>query len=164
MASASKEGQFTYYESYPRCCCGQDIDGKPTPISPNCDPKAPKDECDDYSGCKYMGDLAAYGHKSFDWVQSHNIVSFYDDSDPNNKNWDNNYAKKTIRIDKTYNGKFYSFNATIADQCGNGDCDNCCSKNSRPSGYLIDMEYYTVLNNFGTLDAVGGTLEFHIYN
>ena len=59
---------FTYYDSYPKCC----------PDNPNYDPKASKEECDDYSGCKYSGDFAAIGHKSFDYVKSHDLVAFYD--------------------------------------------------------------------------------------
>merc|ERR1711959_750240 len=58
---------WTYYDSYPACC----------PDNPNYDPKAPTDECDDYSGCKYSGDFAYIDHKSFKWVQSHNIVAFF---------------------------------------------------------------------------------------
>lgn len=50
LLSVSGNAMMTYYESYPRCCCG----AKGTPVSPNCDPNAPKGECDDYSGCKYM--------------------------------------------------------------------------------------------------------------
>ena len=49
---------FTYYDSYPACC----------PDNPNYNPKAPTGECDDYSGCKYSGDFAAIGHKSFSYV------------------------------------------------------------------------------------------------
>eukprot|EP01034_Spumella_vulgaris_P024794 gene24794-31173_t len=61
-------------------------------------------------------------------------------------------------------GKVHKFNATIADTCGNGDCNNCCAKNSKPSGYLVDMEYYTLLNNYGTVDAASGSLSFVVYD
>ncbi len=151
---------FTYYDSYPQCC----------PDSPNYDPKASTEECDDYSGCKYMGDLAGYvtpsnpdGYKSFDFVKSNNLIAFYDDSDRTGSHWLDKYALRTINLKKTYNGKVYQFNATIADTCGNRDCNNCCSRNARPSGFLVDMEYYTVLNNFGTTDAVSGSITFEIY-
>ncbi len=50
--------QLTYYDSYPMCC----------PNSPNYDPHAPKDECDDYSGCKYIGDFANGEHLSLTQV------------------------------------------------------------------------------------------------
>ena len=63
---------FTWYSSYAFCC----------PDNPNYDPKASKEECDDYSACEYAGDFAAIGHKSFDYVKSNNLVAFYDNSDP----------------------------------------------------------------------------------
>jgi hypothetical protein len=149
VASLSSTARNTYYDSYPKCC----------PASPNYDPKAPTDECDDYSGCKYMGDFAAFctnsnpdGHVSIDYVKSHNLISFYDNSD------------KTVQLTKTYNGKTYKFNATIADTCGNSDCNNCCSRNSDPNtGYLVDMEYYTVINNFGNINAASGSVSFVIF-
>lgn len=117
-----------------------------------------------------MGDLAGYvttdnpdGLVSFDFVQSTNLVSFFDNSDAAGKNWNNNYKLKTIKISKTYNGKTVSFDAIIADTCGNLDCNGCCSINAkRYGGYLVDMEYYTVLRNFGSLDAADGSLTFTI--
>jgi hypothetical protein len=151
---------FTYYQSYPMCC----------PDSPNYDPDYSTEECDDYSGCKYMGDLAAFqteenpdGYVSFEYVETHNLVAFYDDNDPKGKNWSKNYANKTIQITKEYNGKVHVFNASIADTCGNRDCHNCCTKNAKPSGYLVDMEYYTLMNNFGTTDAADGSLSFIVF-
>lgn|SRR3990167_2274936 len=155
------EASFTYYDSYPDCC----------PNSPTYNPNAPTGECDDYSGCEYIGDFAGFvspsnpdGHVSLSYVESHNLVAFYDNSDPHGIHWKQNYANKTIEVSKQYNGQNYVFNCTIVDTCGNQDCDNCCSKNSYPSGYLIDMEYYTVMNNFGTTDAVGGQISYTIYN
>jgi hypothetical protein len=89
------------------------------------------------------------------------LVAFYDNSDPSGKNWSKNWANKTITVSKTCNGKSFTFNCLIADTCGNGDCDNCCAKNSdKKTGYLIDMEYYTVLNNFGTTDCADGSISF----
>ena len=71
QADLTGKASFTFYESYPRCCCGNivifDIDfgiarfiylrltgqhGWST--SPDCDKSAPKEECDDYSGCEHM--------------------------------------------------------------------------------------------------------------
>ncbi len=151
---------FTYYNSYPECCKD----------SPNYNPSAPTEECDDYSGCEYIGDMAGFvtpsnpdGHLSFDYVKSNNLIAFYDDSDRTGHNWFDKYALRTIMLKKEYNGKVYSFNATIGDTCGNRDCNNCCSRNSRPSGFLVDMEYYTVMNNFGTTNAVDGSISFEIY-
>lgn len=138
---------MTYYSSYATCCKG----------NPNYDPNADKEECDDYSACEYPGDFAAIGHKSFDYVKNTNIIAFYDDSDRSGSSFMRNYGGRTIKLRK--NGK--EFTALIADTCGNNDCDNCCHKNSK-GGFLIDLEYYTVLRNLGSTDAVGGTIEFTI--
>jgi hypothetical protein len=130
---------WTYYNSYPACC----------PDNPNYDPKAPTDECDDYSGCKYSGDFAYIDHKSFKWVQSHNIVAFFSTHGDNES-----YGGKTLRVsafDQT-------FEVQVADTCGDGDCDGCCTKNAKKNGgYLVDMEGYTVMNNYGrSLDDMAG--------
>ncbi len=140
------------------------------PKSPNCDPGAPKDECQDYSGCKYMGDFAAFmtdsnpdGHKSIDYVKTHNLVSFFDATDPKGNNFDTKWARKTIQITKTYNSKTYTFNATIADTCLDSDCSGCCTKNAGTTGFLVDVEYYTALNNFGTTNACSGTFNWKVF-
>ena len=146
-AGTWRTAAWTYFTSYPACCKN----------SPNYDPRADKTECRDYSGCKYLGDFAAIGHKSFDWVKGNNIVAFYDDSDPSGRNFRSRYGGKQIRIRK--NGK--EIVAQIADTCGNQDCNNCCHNNSR-GGFLLDMEYWTVMRNFGNTDSVGGTIEFQI--
>ncbi len=71
----------------------------------------------------------------------------------------NKYAKKTIQLTKGS----VTFNATIADTCKDSDCSGCCSANAKPSGFLVDMEYYTVLRRFGNTDAADGTLSFTIF-
>lgn len=149
-----RTASLTYYQSYPFCC----------PNSPNYDPTYPKDECDNYSGCEYIGDFAALGHESLAFVQTNNLVAFYDNYDPYNIFWERRYANKTIQLTKEYNGSTYVFNATIADACGNKDCNNCCAKNSRFNGYLVDMEYYTVMNNFNSTDAADGDIQFTIFD
>ena len=50
---------LTYYDSYPKCC----------PNSPNYDPTADKSECNDYSGCSYLGDFSSIGQQSYSYVQ-----------------------------------------------------------------------------------------------
>jgi len=45
---------------------------------------------------------------------------------------------------------------TVADTCGDGDCGGCCTQNAGSSGYLVDMEYWTVVNNFGSESAATG--------
>jgi hypothetical protein len=61
------------------------------------------------------------------------------------------YGNKYITITGTCLGLTKTFNALIADTCGNQDCSGCCARNANPTtGFLIDMEYHTVLRNFGT--------------
>jgi len=146
-AAGWRTAQLTTFTSYPACC----------PNSPVYDPNAPTDECDDYSGCKWMGEFAAIGKKSFSYVKSHNLVAFYDDSDRSGKNFMKNYGGKTIRLKK--NGK--TFDALIADTCGNDDCNGCCTQNSK-HGFLVDMEYWTAEKQIGGADNADGTIEFAI--
>lgn len=142
-----KKAQLTTYTSYPPCCKG----------SPAYDPKASKEECSDYSGCKYQGEFAAIGKKPFDWVKKKNIVAFYDDSDKKGAHFNKKYGGHKIKLKK--NGKV--FEAIIADTCGNSDCDNCCSKNSK-GGFLVDMEYWTAERNLGGAEHASGSIEFQI--
>ncbi len=94
---------------------------------------------------------------------SHNLVAFYDNSDPNGDNFQKRYGGKSITISKTCNGVYYNFTSIIADTCGNSDCNNCCAQNAdKTSGILVDMEYYTVLRNFGNTDCASGKITFSI--
>ncbi len=139
--------QLTTYTSYPRCCKG----------SPAYDPHASKEECEDYSGCKYQGEFAAIGKKSFEWVKDNAVIAFYDNADRSGKQFNKKYGGKKIRLRK--NGK--EFTAVIADTCGNSDCDDCCIKNSK-GGFLVDMEYWTAQRNIGGANKAEGTIEFQI--
>jgi len=143
-----RTAQLTTYTSYPRCCKG----------SPAYDPHADKSECEDYSGCKYEGEFAALGHKSFDWVKTNNLIAFYDNADKAGKEFNKKYGGKKIKLRK--NGK--EFTAVIADTCGNQDCDDCCIKNSK-GGFLVDMEYWTAQHNLGGASKADGTIEFQIF-
>ena len=60
-----------------------------------------------------IGEFAALGHKSFEFVEKNNLVVLFDNSDPDGIHWHERYANKTIEIFKMYNGKLVSFNATI---------------------------------------------------
>ena len=139
--------QLTTYTSYPRCCKG----------SPAYDPHASKEECEDYSGCKYQGEFAAIGKKPFEWVKDNAVVAFYDNADKQGKEFNKKYGGKKIRLRK--NGK--EFTAVIADTCGNSDCDDCCIKNSK-GGFLVDMEYWTAEHHIGGANKAEGTIEFQI--
>lgn len=98
-------------------------------------------ECDDNYGCTWQGYFAYKdGQHPLSWVQSNNIVSMYSTDGSHT-----GYKNKTIRIQ--VNGK--TIEVQVLDTCGDSDCGGCCTKNAAPSGNLIDIEYYTYLNNFG---------------
>lgn len=130
-----KKATATWYSSYPECCHDKNAD---------------QTECDDYSGCKYEGQFAAFdGKKSKDWVQSNNIVAFYEaPNSSNRKNWDKKWKNKKLRIRNPKNGK--TLDVTVVDTCDDDDCKGCCSKNAQKNGgYLIDLEKNTAKRFYG---------------
>jgi len=132
--------RWTWYQSYAPCC--QD--------SPNYDPSADTTECDVYNACQWSGRFAyVTGQKSLDWVKSNNIVAFFSSRGDNR-----DYANKRLRVQAA--GK--TVELTVYDTCGDSDCNGCCTGNAAGyGGYLVDMEYWTVVKNFpqGT-SAVAG--------
>jgi len=134
-----RNAKFTYYESYAPCCKD----------NPNYDPNYPTDECDNYSACKYSGDFAALGHKSYEWVKENDIIAFYDDNHPDYEDFLERYGGKKIHLKWQGNGRTVEFDAIIADTCGNNDCGGCCRRNSGAGGYLVDIEINTVKRHFG---------------
>lgn len=119
----------TWYSSYPECCH---------------DKKADQSECDDYSGCKYEGMFAAFdGKKDKGWVESNNLVAFYEaPNSKNRKEWDKKWKNKKLRIRNPKTGK--TMDVTVVDTCDDGDCSGCCSKNANKNGgHLVDLEKNT---------------------
>ena len=130
---------MTWYQSYAPCC----------PNNPNYDPTAPTEECDLYSACDYPGVFAYTSPKSFQWVQDNSIAAFF------SANGDNDlYAAKEIRLSAL--GK--DVTVKVVDTCGDSDCGGCCTTNAQPSGYLVDLEYWTAVRLFGGTDAIFGQL------
>jgi hypothetical protein len=109
----------------------------------------------------YPGWFAAFQRPmSLDWVKTNNIIAFYDTRDINGLSWRQTYANKTISISTSTGIKF---NATIVDTCGNHDCNNCCYNGAiNYGGYLVDLEYYTALNNFGSTSKMPMSVSFEI--
>jgi len=135
--SGWQAASWTNYQSYPSCCRN----------SPTYDPNADKSECAYYSGCDWMGSFGYAPYKrSFENVRSNDLVAFFTVNGNNAF-----YGGKNIRI--MARGK--TITAQIADTCGDADCNGCCSRNARPSGNLIDMEYWTVKRHFGDGAAFG---------
>jgi len=129
----------TYYNSYAACC----------PDNPNYDPNAPTEECDWYSACSYPGVFAYIPPQSYEWVEQNNIIAFFSSNGDNES-----YRKKCVQLTKGD----VSFVALIADTCGDHDCGGCCSNNANSDGYLVDIEYETVMRNFGSTAVVHGNI------
>lgn len=139
-----KKATSTYYWSYPKCC----------PDSPTYDKNADKSECDDYSGCRWMGQFSALsGKQPFDWVKNTNIAAFFEvgqTEDSWKRKWKN--RKLRIRNPKTN----MAMDVVVYDRCGDSDCGGCCTKNAQKNGgTLIDLEWHTARRFWGT-DAIEG--------
>ena len=68
------------------------------------------------------------------------------------------YGSKCIRLTRGD----VDFVALIADTCGDHDCGGCCSRNSNSDGYLVDIEYETVMRNFSSTSVIHGEINWEI--
>jgi len=141
---------LTYYVSYAPCC----------EENANYDPNADTTECDLYSACDYPGLFAALdGKQSYEWVESHNLVAFFDKADATNSLFNTNYARKNITLVKD---DTIIFSAWIVDLCGDTDCNGCCTTNAGANDYVVDLEYHTALRMLGDISLVTGNVDFYI--
>jgi len=106
-------------------------------------PDPGSEECREYNGCTWAGQFAFVdGKKSENWVKAHNIVAVHEKDA-------NKYKLKTLRLKKGSD----QIDVKVYDECANSDCNGCCTKNSRSTGFLIDIESYT-MDRFGHGDGV----------
>jgi hypothetical protein len=106
-------------------------------------PDPDSDECKNYNGCLWEGQFAFVdGKKSESWVKAHNIVAVHEKDA-------NKYALKKLRLKQ--GGK--SIDVTVYDECADSDCNGCCTKNSKQTKFLIDIEKYT-MQRFGSGDGI----------
>ena len=108
-------------------------------------PDPGSEECVRYNGCKWAGQFAAVGKKSKAWVKSHNIAAVH------SKDF-NKYKLKTLRLSK--GGK--TIDAVVYDMCSDSDCNGCCTRNARSTGFLIDIEEHTA----GRFGSRSGTVDW----
>ena len=101
------------------------------------DPGSP--ECEDFNGCMWAGYFAFLDQQmSEDWVASHDIAAVHSDHA-------DQYALKTLRIRQDDR----EIDVTVYDMCSDSDCDGCCTDNMSETGFLIDIESYT-MERFGS--------------
>ena len=107
-------------------------------------PDPNSEECIKYHGCDYVGEFAFVdGKKSEEWVKAHKIIAVHHKDA-------SKYKLKTFRITQGS----HKIDAVVYDECSDKDCDGCCTKNSKKTGFLIDMEKYTLKQFGGDGDGV----------
>jgi hypothetical protein len=129
--------------------------GGPLPLPPNAvwrkanlttfesHPDPGSEECIRYMGCSWAGMFAFLnGKQSEAWVMNNNIMAVHSkDGDA--------YKLKTLRVRQ--NGRM--IDAKVYDVCSDSDCNGCCTRNATETGFLIDLEKYT-MERFGSHDGV----------
>ena len=106
-------------------------------------PAPDSEECKKFNGCKWAGQFAFLDKKQTEeWVKSHNIIAVHHKDA-------HLYKLKTFKITQGA----HHITAKVYDECSDNDCDGCCTQNSKHTGFLIDMEKYT-LQKFGGHDGV----------
>jgi hypothetical protein len=106
-------------------------------------PDPNSDECRNYNGCTWAGQFAFVdGKQSESWVMMHNIIAVHEKDA-------NQFKLKTFRLRQ---GSL-QIDATVYDECADSDCSGCCTANSRQTGFLIDIEKYT-MQRFGSGDGI----------
>jgi len=106
-------------------------------------PDPNSEECIKYNGCMWAGQFAAVdGVQPESWVMANNIVAVH------SKDFEK-YKLKTLRLRQGSK----EIDVTVYDMCADSDCDGCCTANSAETGFLIDIEKYT-MQRFGSGDGV----------
>jgi hypothetical protein len=106
-------------------------------------PDPGSEECVQYNGCTWAGQLAALPSKQPEsWVAANNIVAVHAKDFAK-------YQLKTLRLRQGTK----QIDAKVYDMCADSDCSGCCTANSTSTGFLIDVESYTAAR-FGTGDGI----------
>jgi hypothetical protein len=129
--------------------------GAPLPLPPNAvwrkanlttfesHPDPGSEECIRYMGCSWAGQFAyVSGKQSEAWVMANNIMAIHSKDGQT-------YKLKTLRVRQ--NGRM--IDAKVYDVCSDNDCNGCCTRNAAETGFLIDLEKYT-MERFGSHDGV----------
>ncbi len=106
-------------------------------------PDPNSEECLEYNGCTWAGQFAALdGVMSEEWVMEHNIAAVHGDDFAT-------YRLKTLRLRQGDR----ELDVVVYDYCSDDDCAGCCTENSAETGFLIDLEKYT-MQRFGSGDGI----------
>ncbi|SRR6266545_1369173 len=106
-------------------------------------PDPGSEECIKFNGCMWAGQFAFVdGKQSESWVKSHNILAVHEKDA-------NKYKLKTLRLRQGS----HQIDAKVYDECSDSDCDGCCTENASGTGFLIDIEKFT-MQRFGSGDGI----------
>ncbi len=106
-------------------------------------PAPDSDECREFNGCTWEGQFAFVdGKQTEDWVRMHNIVAVHSRDA-------GKYALKNLRLKQGS----HQIDVTVYDECSDSDCNGCCTQNAKQTGFLIDIEKYT-MQRFGSGDGI----------
>jgi hypothetical protein len=106
-------------------------------------PDPGSEECLAYNGCTWAGQFSALSSKQPEsWVKANNIVAVH------SKDFAA-YKLKTLRLRQGTK----QIDVKVYDECADSDCSGCCTANSKTTGFLIDVEKYT-MERFGTGDGI----------
>jgi hypothetical protein len=106
-------------------------------------PDPGSDECIKYNGCMWAGQFAfVSGKQTESWVKAHNIAAIHEKDA-------GAYRLKTLRLRQS--GR--QIDVVVYDMCSDSDCSGCCTANARGTGFLIDLEKYT-MQRFGSGDGI----------
>jgi hypothetical protein len=106
-------------------------------------PDPGSEECIEFNGCTWAGQFAFVDEQEPEsWVKSHNIIAVHSRDAKK-------YKLKTLRLRQGS----HQIDATVYDMCSDSDCDGCCTENASETGFLIDIEKYT-MQRFGSGDGI----------
>ncbi len=102
-------------------------------------PDPNSDECLNSNGCDWVGLFAFLNNKQPEsWVMANNIVSVHSKDS-------SEYQLKTLRLRQGDN----TIDVVVYDYCSDSNCDGCCTEASIETGFLIDIEKFT-MERFGS--------------
>jgi len=102
-------------------------------------PDPNSEECIVYNGCTWAGYFAfVNGKQTESWVRANNIIAVH-------SNDAQTYRLKTLRLRQGTK----QIDAIVYDMCADSDCNGCCTANMKNTGFLIDIEKFT-MERFGS--------------
>jgi hypothetical protein len=102
-------------------------------------PDPNSDECIQFNGCFWAGQFAFLsGVQPESWVKANNIAAVHSKDA-------SKYKLKRLLLRQGSR----QIEVKVYDMCSDSDCNGCCTQNASETGFLIDIEKYT-MQRFGS--------------